>query len=50
MGNILLRKRDADGALLQFQEYLRLAPNGAMAEPTRQMVSKLEAEMKTAKQ
>jgi tetratricopeptide (TPR) repeat protein len=49
MGNILLRKRDAEGALRQFQEYLRLAPKGAMAEPTRELVSKLEAAIKTAK-
>jgi hypothetical protein len=49
MGNILLRRPDPDGALKQFQEYLRLALKGAMAETTRQLVSKLESAMKTAK-
>ncbi len=49
MGNILLRKRDPDGALKQFQEYLRLDPKGSMAEPTRELVSKLELAMKSAK-
>ena len=46
MGNILLRKRDAAGALKEFQESLRLAPKGPMAEPTRQLVSKLESALK----
>lgn len=48
MGNILLRKHDAEGALKQFQGYLRLDPKGTMAVPTRQMVSKLQAAMKSA--
>jgi len=43
MGNVLLRKRDGAGALREYKESLRLAPNGPMAEPTRQMVTKLEA-------
>ena len=46
LGNILLRKRDAPGALREYKESLRLAPNGPMAEPTRQMVAKLEAALK----
>lgn len=46
MGNILLRKRDAAGALREFRESLRLAPKGPMAEPTRQLVSKLESALK----
>jgi tetratricopeptide (TPR) repeat protein len=49
MGNILLRKRDAEGALREFHEYLRLDPKGAMVEPTRELVSKLENALKTAK-
>ena len=42
MGNILLRKRDALGALQEFKEYLRLDPNGPMAPPTREIVAKIE--------
>jgi tetratricopeptide (TPR) repeat protein len=47
LGNILLRKRDAPGALREFEESLRLAPNGPLAEPTRQMVSKIQAALKS---
>jgi protein O-GlcNAc transferase len=43
LGNVLLRLRDAPGALTEFQEYLRLAPNGSHAAPTRDLVKKLEA-------
>ncbi len=42
MGNIELRKRDGPGALQQFQEYLRLAPQGPLAPNVRDLVSKLE--------
>jgi|SRR5215831_424529 len=42
MGNIYLRKRDANAALNEFQEYLRLDPQGQHAEATRQMVVKLQ--------
>jgi hypothetical protein len=42
MGNIDLRKRDGRGALQQFQEYLKLEPQGAMAPSVRDLVSKLE--------
>ncbi len=42
LGNIMLRKRDASAALREFHEYLRLEPNGPMAPPTRDMVSKIE--------
>ena len=48
LGNILLRKRDAPGALREFQEYLRLAPAGAMAAPTREVVRKLEAALQAS--
>lgn len=41
-GNILLRKRDAAGALREFQEYLRLEPAGPLAAPTREIVAKIE--------
>lgn len=50
LGNILLRKQDAPGALREFKESLRLAPNGPLAEPTRQVVSKIEAALKSSEQ
>jgi len=46
LGNILLRKRDAPGALAAYQEYLRLEPNGPMAPGARDMVQKIEAALK----
>ncbi|MBZ5570366.1 MAG: tetratricopeptide repeat protein [Acidobacteriia bacterium] len=46
LGNIGLRKRDNAAALKEFNEYLRLDPQGPMAEPVRQMVAKIEAAMK----
>ncbi len=46
MGNILLRKRDGAGALKEFQEALRLAPESPLAPNIRQVVTKLEAAMK----
>jgi len=42
MGNIQLRKRDGRAALLQFQEYLKLDPQGPMAPSVRDLVGKLE--------
>lgn len=42
MGNILLQKRDTAGALKEFNEYLKLDPHGAMSDPVRAMVAKLE--------
>src|SRR6266478_1923993 len=42
MGNILLRRRDAVGALKEFKEYLRLDPNGSFAAPTRELAGKIE--------
>jgi len=50
MGNILLRKRDAPGALREFKESLRLAPHGPLAEPIRQVLSKIEAALKSSQQ
>jgi tetratricopeptide (TPR) repeat protein len=41
MGNILLRKNDPQGALREYQEYLRLDPNGSMAAGTRSMIDKI---------
>jgi tetratricopeptide (TPR) repeat protein len=42
LGNIDLRKRDLPAAVQEYQEYLRLAPDGPMAPATRAMVSRLE--------
>ncbi len=42
MGNIMLRKRDANAALREFREYLRLDPEGRLAAPTKEMVGKIE--------
>ncbi|MGA8143083.1 MAG: tetratricopeptide repeat protein [Candidatus Acidiferrales bacterium] len=47
MGNILLKKRDARGALHEFQEYLRLDPNGSMAPSARDIVAKIQAALGT---
>jgi len=40
--NILLKKRDAAGALREYKEYLELDPNGPMAVQVREQVEKLE--------
>ena len=47
MGNILLKKQDAQGALHEFQEYLRLAPNGSMAPAVRDIVVKIQTALGT---
>jgi tetratricopeptide (TPR) repeat protein len=49
MGNILLRKRDAPGALAEFKEYLRLAPDGPFAAGTREVIGKIEATLNAPK-
>jgi tetratricopeptide (TPR) repeat protein len=41
MGNIYLRHRDAGSALKEFNEYLRLDPQGPFAEPVKEMVEKI---------
>jgi lipoprotein NlpI len=43
LGNISLRKRDANAALQHFREYLRLDPKGEYSQQTRDMVAKIEA-------
>jgi tetratricopeptide (TPR) repeat protein len=48
-GNVLLRKRDAPGALAQFQEAVRLDPKGPFAEPTKQMIEKIQNALNSAK-
>lgn len=42
LGNILLRKRDARGALHEFKEYLRLEPQGPFAAGTREIAGRIE--------
>jgi Flp pilus assembly protein TadD len=42
LGNILLKKSDLNGALHEYQEYLRLDPDGSMAAGTREMVEKIQ--------
>jgi Flp pilus assembly protein TadD len=42
LGNIMLREGNATGALDQYQDYLRLDPNGPMAPGARDMVAKIE--------
>jgi len=42
IGNSMLRKRDAPGALKEFKEYLRLAPQGEFAPATKATVERLE--------
>jgi len=42
LGNVALRKHDSAAALREFKEYLRLAPEGAMAAPTRQVIAQIE--------
>ena len=48
LGNVLLRLRDGNGALAEFQEYLRLAPKGPLAAPTQELVDKLKAALASA--
>jgi len=42
LANIRLKQRDAPGALREYQEYLRIEPQGAMAPQVRDMVDKLQ--------
>jgi len=42
MGNIYLQQEDPDAALAEFQEYLRLDPQGSLAPQVKEMVSQLE--------
>jgi len=46
LGNIALRKQDTVGAVKEFQEYLKLDPNGPMAGGVKQMIEKIEANQK----
>ncbi len=42
MGNIYLQREEPDAALAEFQEYLRLDPQGSLATSVKEMVSQLE--------
>jgi tetratricopeptide (TPR) repeat protein len=42
MGNVFLREKNGNSALSEFQEYLRLAPEGEQASAVRDMVSRLQ--------
>jgi Tfp pilus assembly protein PilF len=42
MGNIYLRKRDAGSALKEFQEYLRLDPQGPFAPATKELMERIQ--------
>jgi Tfp pilus assembly protein PilF len=42
MGNIYLRHGDGQAALTEFNEYLRLDPQGPFAQPVREMIEKIQ--------
>jgi len=48
MGNILLRERDAVGALKEYKQAVQIDPKGPLAAPSQQMVEKIEAALKQA--
>lgn len=41
LGNIMLRENNPRGALNEYQEYLRLDPNGLMAPGVRQIIERI---------
>ena len=41
LGNVMLRERNAAGALKAYKEYLSLEPNGAMAAPVRDIIGRI---------
>ena len=41
-GDILLRSRQPENALIEYEEYLRLAPEGKFAPQTRELVAKIK--------
>ncbi|HEX8177371.1 MAG TPA: tetratricopeptide repeat protein [Pyrinomonadaceae bacterium] len=46
-GNILLKLNAPGRALVEYEEYMRLAPRGEFAEQTRQLILKLKKSMKS---
>ncbi|HVZ15920.1 MAG TPA: tetratricopeptide repeat protein, partial [Terriglobales bacterium] len=49
MGNTMLRLRNAEGALKEYQEGVRLDPKGPMAEPAKQMIGKIQTALAAQK-
>jgi len=49
MGNIYLRRRDANSALTEFQEYLRLDPQGEHAAAVHEMIDKIQKALGSTK-
>ncbi|MFI5116194.1 MAG: tetratricopeptide repeat protein [Terriglobales bacterium] len=49
LGDVFLRERNAESALKEFQEALRLDPTGPMAEPTRQVIARIEQALQQPK-
>jgi predicted Zn-dependent protease len=45
LGNIRLKQHDPAGALQEYNEYLRLAPDGMMAGQVKEMVAKLQSSL-----
>jgi len=43
MGNIDLKKGDGQGAINEFQTYLKIEPNGAAAASVHDMIPKIQA-------
>jgi tetratricopeptide (TPR) repeat protein len=48
-GNILLRARQPENALTEFEEYLRLAPKGEFASQARELANKIKRALDTKK-
>jgi tetratricopeptide (TPR) repeat protein len=48
-GDILLRARQAENALVEFEEYLRLDPNGQYVPQTRELVAKIKKALSETK-
>ncbi|MGH9713895.1 MAG: tetratricopeptide repeat protein [Candidatus Acidiferrales bacterium] len=46
MGNIDLKEGDGQGAISEFQDYLRLEPDGPAADSVRDMIPRIEASMR----
>jgi hypothetical protein len=42
MGNVFLREKNGNSALAEFQEYIRLDPDGEQAPAVRDMVARLQ--------
>jgi|ERR1700730_6413952 len=45
LGNIFLKERNAAAAIREYQEYIRLEPDGAMAPQVRAIVAKIQASL-----